>query len=175
VNGKNRIVCAEIIPRRKRNVSEHPSFEEMKKEAEELRKQAKKKPQGRSKQPQPKKPPTYSEHPTFEEMEEAAAEVKAQAEEKAAEDAQPKRERKVQGIPGPGFGLRPDLEQFVKAPEVKEKSERTYVVKKGDYLSKIAKEVYGDAKRWPEIYEANKELIGDDPNLIHPGQKLLIP
>jgi len=51
----------------------------------------------------------------------------------------------------------------------------TYVVKSGDSLSKIAKEVLGDAKRWPEIYEANKALIGDNPNLIHPGQKLVIP
>jgi nucleoid-associated protein YgaU len=50
-----------------------------------------------------------------------------------------------------------------------------YVVKDGDYLSKIAKEIYGDAKRWPEIYEANKALIGDNPNIIHAGQKLLIP
>jgi nucleoid-associated protein YgaU len=53
--------------------------------------------------------------------------------------------------------------------------ERTYVVEPGDSLSKIAKELLGDAKRWPEIYEANKALIGDNPNLIHPGQKLVIP
>ena len=54
-------------------------------------------------------------------------------------------------------------------------TERSYVVKSGDSLSKIAKELYGEAKRWPEIYEANKQLIGDNPNLIHPGQKLRIP
>jgi nucleoid-associated protein YgaU len=52
---------------------------------------------------------------------------------------------------------------------------RTYVVQSGDSLSKIAKELLGDAKRWPEIYEANKALVGDNPNLIHPGQKLVIP
>jgi len=56
-----------------------------------------------------------------------------------------------------------------------EKAKGTYVVKSGDSLSKIAKEVYKDAKRWPEIYEANKKLIGDNPNLIKPGQKLIIP
>lgn len=51
---------------------------------------------------------------------------------------------------------------------------RTYVVKAGDSLSKIAKEVLGDAGRWQEIFEANKDQI-KDPNLIRPGQELRIP
>ena len=51
---------------------------------------------------------------------------------------------------------------------------RTYVVKSGDSLSKIAKELLGDANRWPEIYEANRDEI-EDPNLIYPGQELRIP
>ena len=51
---------------------------------------------------------------------------------------------------------------------------QVYVVQAGDSLSKIAKQVYGDANRWPEIFEANKEQI-KDPNLIHPGQELDIP
>lgn len=51
---------------------------------------------------------------------------------------------------------------------------RVYVIKSGDSLSKIAKEVYGDANRWPEIFEANKDKI-KDPNLIYPGQELRIP
>jgi len=38
--------------------------------------------------------------------------------------------------------------------------ERVYVVQPGDSLSKIAMEVYGDARRWPEIFEANKDKIG---------------
>jgi len=49
-----------------------------------------------------------------------------------------------------------------------------YTVKKGDYLSKIAKEVYGDAKKYPVIFEANKPML-KDPNLIYPGQVLVIP
>ena len=51
---------------------------------------------------------------------------------------------------------------------------QTYVVEAGDSLSKIAKEFYGDASRWPEIFEANKDQISD-PNLIRVGQKLRIP
>ncbi len=51
---------------------------------------------------------------------------------------------------------------------------KSYVVKAGDTLSKIAKEMLGDAGRWPEIIEANKEKI-KDPNLIRPGLELEIP
>ncbi len=53
-------------------------------------------------------------------------------------------------------------------------AENTYVVKAGDSLSAIAKAVYGNAARWPEIFEANKDLI-KDPKLIRPGQELRIP
>lgn len=49
-----------------------------------------------------------------------------------------------------------------------------YEVKKGDSLSKIAKEFYGDAMKYPVIFEANKPML-KDPNLIYPGQMLRIP
>jgi nucleoid-associated protein YgaU len=61
------------------------------------------------------------------------------------------------------------------AAQAKAAEPRIYIVKDDDYLSKIAKEVYGDAHRWPEIYEANKDVIGANPNIIHGGQKLRIP
>ena len=51
-------------------------------------------------------------------------------------------------------------------------AEDTYTVKSGDSLSKIGQH-HGVA--WREIYEANKGVIGDDPDLIKPGQKLRIP
>ncbi len=51
---------------------------------------------------------------------------------------------------------------------------RFYTVKKGDYLSKIAKEVYGDASKYMVIFEANKPML-KDPDLIYPGQVLRIP
>ncbi|GEO05787.1 hypothetical protein AAE02nite_34510 [Adhaeribacter aerolatus] len=49
-----------------------------------------------------------------------------------------------------------------------------YTVKSGDSLSKIAKQLYGDANAWHRIHQANTDQI-KDPNLIHPGQKLVIP
>jgi nucleoid-associated protein YgaU len=54
-------------------------------------------------------------------------------------------------------------------------STRTYTVKSGDTLSDIAQSVMGDAKRWPELYEANKDAVGKNPDLIHPGLELRIP
>ena len=53
-------------------------------------------------------------------------------------------------------------------------SGKTYTVVKGDSLSKIAKRVYGDAKQWRRIYEANRGQI-ENPDLIFPGQNLTIP
>lgn len=53
-------------------------------------------------------------------------------------------------------------------------SEKTYEVKSGDTLSKIAKQEYGDANQWRRIYDANKDLL-KDPDKIFPGQKLKIP
>jgi nucleoid-associated protein YgaU len=49
-----------------------------------------------------------------------------------------------------------------------------YTVKPGDSLSKIAKEYYGDAMKYPVIFEANKPML-KDPDLIYPGQVLRIP
>jgi len=49
-----------------------------------------------------------------------------------------------------------------------------YTVEKGDSLSGIAKKVYGDAMKYPIIFEANKPML-KDPSLIYPGQSLRIP
>lgn len=51
---------------------------------------------------------------------------------------------------------------------------RTYTVKSGDTLSKIAKEFYGDANAYHKIFEANRDQL-NDPNKIQPGQTLKIP
>ena len=50
----------------------------------------------------------------------------------------------------------------------------SYTVKKGDSLSKIAKQFYGDANKWKKIHAANADKI-PNPDLIHPGLQLTIP
>lgn len=54
------------------------------------------------------------------------------------------------------------------------KPARFYQVKPGDTLSKIAKELYGDANQYPQIFEANRPMLSD-PDKIYPGQMLRIP
>ena len=49
-----------------------------------------------------------------------------------------------------------------------------YEVVSGDSLSKIAKAQYGDAMKYPVIFEANKPMLSD-PDKIYPGQVLRIP
>lgn len=51
----------------------------------------------------------------------------------------------------------------------------TYTVKKGDCLWSIAIKSYGSGASWQKIYNANKSVIGKNPNLIYPGQVLTIP
>ncbi|MEO7432004.1 MAG: LysM peptidoglycan-binding domain-containing protein [Dokdonella sp.] len=51
---------------------------------------------------------------------------------------------------------------------------KTYTVAKGDSLSKISKHLYGNANRWKEIFEANRDQL-ENPDLIQPGQILKLP
>ena len=53
-------------------------------------------------------------------------------------------------------------------------SSKTYTVKSGDTLSKIAKEHLGDANAYMKIYEANRDQL-NNPDLIKPGQVLKLP
>lgn len=51
----------------------------------------------------------------------------------------------------------------------------TYTVKKGDRLWNIAKKFYGSGAKYTVIYNANKKVIGSNPNKIYQGQVLKIP
>ncbi len=55
-----------------------------------------------------------------------------------------------------------------------EPESRMYTVKSGDTLSKIAKEMYGNANEYNKIFEANRPLLSH-PDKIYPGQVLRIP
>jgi len=59
-------------------------------------------------------------------------------------------------------------------PAPSPQGERTYTVKSGDTLSKIAKEMLGNANAYMDIFNANKDQL-TDPNTIKPGQVLKIP
>jgi murein DD-endopeptidase MepM/ murein hydrolase activator NlpD len=60
-----------------------------------------------------------------------------------------------------------------KATTDKSDAARTYTVKAGDYLAKIAETEDVDGG-WKQLYADNREAVGDDPSLIHPGLKLSI-
>jgi len=56
----------------------------------------------------------------------------------------------------------------------------TYTVKSGDTLSGIAKKFYGNAGKYPQLFEHNKQVWSDhgkkqDPNILFPGWVLEIP
>lgn len=60
------------------------------------------------------------------------------------------------------------------APTVNPKSTGTHVVQPGDTLWAIAKKYYGNGNQYTKIFNANKDKI-KNPNLIYPGQQLVIP
>jgi hypothetical protein len=59
-------------------------------------------------------------------------------------------------------------------PDIKPVS-ATYQVQPGDSLWSIAKMKLGSGSRWRDLYEGNRMVIGDDPDLILPGQELVMP
>ncbi len=86
-------------------------------------------------------------------------------------EAQAEREKILLAVGNTEGIARVDDQVEVVTPEPEAKY---YTVVKGDSLSKIAKEVYGDAMQYPVIFEANKPML-TNPDLIYPGQVLRIP
>jgi nucleoid-associated protein YgaU len=87
-------------------------------------------------------------------------------------------------MPPPGFV--PQRGQPVATPPAPSKADspqkrgddgaapRIYVVKKGDELGTVAKEILGSARRWPEIAALNRDVL-PDPDQLQAGMKLRIP
>ena len=68
-----------------------------------------------------------------------------------------------------------DMQLKQKEMQKAAKEVKKHVVVSGDTLSAIAKKYYDDAGKYMKIYEANKDVIGDNPDLIKPGMELIIP
>ena len=73
-------------------------------------------------------------------------------------------------------GNTPGVAEVESHIDIENEPEQTvfYTVKSGDTLSKIAKVHYGDAMKYPVIFDANKPMLSD-PDKIYPGQTLRIP
>ncbi len=80
---------------------------------------------------------------------------------------------KVILMAGNAMGIEEVRADEVTAPEQTVEVEY-YEIQKGDSLWKIAAKFYGNGSKYPEIFEANKEVI-KDPDLIFPGQIIRIP
>jgi len=52
---------------------------------------------------------------------------------------------------------------------------RVYVVQEGDNLYDIARWELGKVTRWPEIYDLNRDALGNDPDHLTPGMRLILP
>ena len=70
-----------------------------------------------------------------------------------------------------GYSKSTNINKEEKKETTKKDNTNTYVVKKGDTLSSIAKK-YNTT--WQKIYNSNKSTIGNNPNLIKVGIKLKI-
>ena len=68
---------------------------------------------------------------------------------------------------GSGEGRLPD--------NMERAADHSYTVVQGDCLWNIAKARYGSVIDYIRIYEANRSVIGDDPDLIFPGTVLVLP
>lgn len=50
-----------------------------------------------------------------------------------------------------------------------------YTIQEGDSLWKISEQVYGSGYNWNDVYEANKEALGGNPNSLAEGTKITLP
>lgn len=67
-----------------------------------------------------------------------------------------------------------EVESHIEIEDDNHPESKFYEVKSGDTLSKIAQEFYGEASKYPQIFNANRPML-KDPDKIYPGQVLRIP
>lgn len=93
------------------------------------------------------------------------AEEKTKEAEKKAEEVKEKVEEKVEKIEE-----KPEEKIEEEKPQFYEKLQ--YMIQPNDYLVKIANKMYDDRSKWRDIWNWNRDKIGDNPNLIYPYHEL---
>ena len=68
-------------------------------------------------------------------------------------------------------------EDGLQPPVQPQKQDRWHIVQPGENLTVIAQAYYGSdhAEHWITLYNFNRELIGEKPDLLQAGVELLIP
>jgi len=77
--------------------------------------------------------------------------------------------------PKPGRHRPPAGRTSTVSTQMQRGNRRVYVVEEGDTLYDIARYELGKAARWGEIWELNREKIGDDCDYLAPGTALVLP
>ncbi len=100
----------------------------------------------------------------------AAAPAAAPVEEASAPAAAEEMAPSSDSTPAPSTVVAPSAEAMTSAAA----PVKTYTVRKGDSLSRIAKKVYGNGRLWQRIYDANRDQL-PNANKLRPGMVLQIP
>ena len=72
-------------------------------------------------------------------------------------------------------GLRAELEEAQSELAYLTGAHGIYTVQPGDSLSSISAYFYRNGNRWPDVLEANSQIVGDNPDLIYTGMTLILP
>ncbi len=104
------------------------------------------------------------------EVEEGVAKIKGKAKDQSAFEKAVLMAGNVLGI----SEVQADELELESGEQADEEAAVFYTIQKGDTLWAIASEHLGKGARYPEILEANREVI-KDPDLIYPGQQIRIP
>ena len=91
-----------------------------------------------------------------------------------SEDAKNQIWNAIKTVPTWQTDINADIQVVAQPQPVGTSGSRTYTVKAGDTLSKIAKDQLGDAHAYTKIFEANRDQLSD-PDKIKPGQVLKLP
>jgi len=105
---------------------------------------------------------------------EMTATVESETGESVVEGSEKEEPIVLESLVIPENDITAQLDQRAATPEITEEILfpedviEAYMIKPGDYLVKIARNEYGDPRKWRDIYTWNQEEIGNDPNLIYP-------